>query len=93
MQRLWKNKDVTLSNPLGEHSWDNGKVTKEATCTKDGEKTYTCTVCNTTKTESFLATGHQHKEVRNAKKQLAPKMATQEILTAPTVIQNWNPEQ
>lgn len=63
-----KTKDVTLSNPLGEHSWDNGKVTKEATCTKDGEKTYTCTVCNTTKTEVIPATGHQHKEVRNAKK-------------------------
>lgn len=61
-------KDVTLSNPLGEHSWDNGKVTKEATCTEDGEKTYTCTVCNTTKTEVIPATGHQHKEVRNAKK-------------------------
>lgn len=61
-------KDVTLSNPLGEHSWDNGKVTKEAICTEDGEKTYTCTVCNTTKTEVIPATGHQHKEVRNAKK-------------------------
>lgn len=61
-------KDVTLSNSLGEHSWDNGKVTKEATCTEDGEKTYTCTVCNTTKTEVIPATGHQHKEVRNAKK-------------------------
>ena len=61
-------KDVTLSNPLGEHSWDEGKVTKKATCTEDGEKTYTCTVCNTTKTEVIPATGHQHKEVRNAKK-------------------------
>lgn len=61
-------KDVTLSNPLGEHSWDEGKATKKATCTKDGEKTYTCTVCNTTKTEVIPATGHQHKEVRNAKK-------------------------
>ena len=61
-------KDVTLSNPLGEHSWDEGKVTKKATCTEDGEKTYTCTVCNTTKTEVISATGHQHKEVRNAKK-------------------------
>ena len=61
-------KDVTLSNPLGEHSWDNGKVTKEATCTEDGEKIYICTVCNTTKTEVIPATGHQHKEVRNAKK-------------------------
>lgn len=61
-------KDVTLSNPLGEHSWDEGKVTKKATCTEDGEKTYTCTICNTTKTEVIPATGHQHKEVRNAKK-------------------------
>lgn len=61
-------KDVTLSNPLGEHSWDEGKVTKKATCTEDGEKTYTCTVCNTTKTEVIPATGHQHKEARNAKK-------------------------
>ncbi|CUO96383.1 Uncharacterized protein involved in cytokinesis%2C contains TGc (transglutaminase/protease-like) domain [Anaerostipes hadrus] len=61
-------KDVTLSNPLGEHSWDNGVITKEATCTEDGEKTYTCTVCNMTKTEVIPATGHQHKEVRNAKK-------------------------
>lgn len=63
-----KTKDVTLSNPLGEHSWDEGKVTQKATCTEDGEKTYTCTVCNTTKTEVIPATGHQHKEVRNAKK-------------------------
>ena len=41
-------KDVTLSNPLGEHSWDEGKVTKKATCTEDGYTgdTY-CTDCNT----------------------------------------------
>lgn len=66
-------KDVTLSNPLGEHSWDEGKVTKKATCTEDGEKTYTCTVCNTIKTEVIPATGHQHKEVRNAKKATCTK--------------------
>ena len=29
--------DVTLSNPLGEHSGDEGKATNKATCTKDGE--------------------------------------------------------
>ena len=68
MQRLWRDKRCDIKNPLGEHSWDNGKVTKEATCTEDGEKTYTCTVCNTTKTEVIPAIGHQHKEVRNAKK-------------------------
>ena len=31
-----------------KHVWDDGKVTKEATCTQDGEMTYTCTdkTCN-----------------------------------------------
>lgn len=33
------------------HTWDAGKVTKEATTTSEGEKTYTCTLCNATKTE------------------------------------------
>ena len=62
-------KDVTLSNPLGEHSWDNGKVTKEATCTEDGEKTYHCTDadCDKTYVETIPATGHQHTEVRDKK--------------------------
>lgn len=61
-------KDVTLSNPLGEHSWDNGKVTKKATCTEDGLKVYTCRVCAETKEEVLKATGHQHTELRNEKK-------------------------
>lgn len=51
-------KDVTLSNPLGEHSWDNGKVTKEATETEEGVKTYTCKTCGETKTEKIPATSH-----------------------------------
>ena len=48
-----------------EHTWDAGKVTKAATCTEKGVKTYTCTVCGATKTEEIAATGHQHTEVRN----------------------------
>lgn len=48
-----------------EHTWDAGKVTKAATCTEKGVKTYTCTVCGATKTEKIAATGHQHTEVRN----------------------------
>ena len=44
--------------PATGHSWDNGKVTKEATCTENGEKTYTCTACQKTKTESIAKTGH-----------------------------------
>lgn len=48
-----------------KHTWDAGKVTKAATCTEKGVKTYTCTVCGATKTEEIAATGHQHTEVRN----------------------------
>ena len=43
-----------------EHKWDEGKVTKEATCTEAGEKTYTCTVCKETKTEKIEAAGHKY---------------------------------
>ena len=52
------------SIPATGHSWDNGKVTKEATCTETGEKTYTCTTCQKTKTESIAKTGHT--EVKDA---------------------------
>ena len=41
------------------HKWDAGKVTTAATATKAGTKTYTCTVCKATKTESIPATGEQ----------------------------------
>ena len=51
---------------IHEHSWDAGKVTKSATCTKDGEKTYTCSGCGETKTEVIKATGHKETEIRNA---------------------------
>lgn len=34
------------------HKWDAGKVTKQATETAEGVKTYTCTVCKGTKTEA-----------------------------------------
>ena len=46
------------------HSWDGGKVTKAATCTAAGTKTYTCTRCKKTRTETIAATGH--KEVKDA---------------------------
>ena len=40
----------------GKHTWDEGKVTKAPTCTEEGEKTFTCTGCNETKTEKFRLT-------------------------------------
>ena len=42
----------TYTDALG-HAWDNGKVTKEPTETETGVKTFTCTRCNETKTESI----------------------------------------
>lgn len=37
----------------GKHVWDSGKVTTQPTYTTKGVKTYTCTVCRQTKTESI----------------------------------------
>lgn len=53
------NRAVKYTSILGheEHTWDNGKVTKQPTKTADGEKTYTCTECGATKTEKIPAIG------------------------------------
>lgn len=42
----------------GQHTWDEGKVTAEPTCTVEGVKTYTCSVCGATKTEAVPKTEH-----------------------------------
>ena len=51
-----------------EHTWNQGEIVKEAACTENGERKYTCTICKTTKTEVISATGHERSEdVRNQK--------------------------
>lgn len=35
------------------HSWNAGEITTEATCKAEGVKTYTCSICGETKTESI----------------------------------------
>ncbi len=42
---------------LAAHSWDDGVVTTQPTETGAGVKTFTCTVCEYTKTEEIPATG------------------------------------
>ncbi|GEM_PF-3988486 len=42
------------------HTWNSGTITTNATCTAAGVKTYTCTQCGTTKTESIAALGHNY---------------------------------
>lgn len=49
---------VEATKPCTEHAWDEGKVTKEATCTEAGEKVFTCQRCGETKTEEIPALGH-----------------------------------
>ena len=45
-------------NETGEHTWDQGKETKAATCTEEGEMTYTCETCESTKTTPISKKDH-----------------------------------
>ena len=67
------------------HSYKE-EVTKKPTCTEAGVKTFTCTVCGASKTESIPATGHQHTEIRNAK----PSTAEQDGYTGDTYCKDCN---
>ena len=55
-------KTFTREIPALGHSWDEGKVTKPATEAADGVKTFTCTRCGETKTETI----HSYKAVVTA---------------------------
>ena len=45
-----------------EHDWDDGEVTKAATCAQKGEKTFTCETCGATKTEEIPQLAHDFSE-------------------------------
>ncbi|MDE7087047.1 MAG: hypothetical protein K2O67_02520, partial [Clostridia bacterium] len=67
---LWVDDDdneYTVDNPMVvggtyyrkcEHVWNSGTVNVEPSCSTDGEKEFTCTLCEKTKTEAIPATGH-----------------------------------
>ena len=48
----------TVTNPTGDFVWDGGRVTKPATCTEKGVRTYTCTGSTHTRTEDIPALNH-----------------------------------
>lgn len=49
------------------HKWNDGKVTKAATCTENGIKTFTCQAGEESRNEVIPMTGHGDAEIRNAK--------------------------
>lgn len=42
-----------------QHSYDEGIVTKEPTCTNPGERTYTCSICGHSYTEEIAVVDHK----------------------------------
>ena len=45
------------------HEWDAGVVTKEVTCTEDGQCLFTCALCGGMQTEVITAYGHNYESV------------------------------
>lgn len=62
--KLKTGETIPVSN---QHSWDNGTVITPATCISDGEKEFTCIICDGKKIEILRATGHRNTEIRNKK--------------------------
>lgn len=50
-------KNITLTAPC-DHNWDDGTIVVDATCTSDGTKIFTCSLCGEEKIEEIPATGH-----------------------------------
>lgn len=73
-----------LENPCEAHKWDDGKVTKAATCTEAGEKTYTCTVCGKTKVETIPALGHVDANKDNICDRCGEKLGDTPVPPTPT---------
>lgn len=47
---------------VAAHTWNDGEITAPATCTAEGEKTYTCVVCGYKKTEVVDKSEHTPSE-------------------------------
>ena len=56
-------KKCKVCGAVEEHKWNDGMITKEPTCTKEGEKTYVCMDkdCYATKVEKVAPLGHNWK--------------------------------
>ena len=61
------------------HTWDNGTITKQATCKDTGVKTFTCTACNAIKKETIAKTNnHTYGNWMTTKEATCTSAGTQE---------------
>ena len=67
--------EITASLPC-QHSWDSGKETTKAKCETAGVKTYTCSLCGTTRTETIPALGHSYNNGTVTKKATCEEAGT-----------------
>ena len=54
-----------VDNSIQSHTWNDGEITTAATCIKEGVKTFTCTVCSATKTETIGKLAHDYSVIIN----------------------------
>lgn len=59
---LCEGEGCTETSGKAEHTWNDGEITTPATVQEDGVKTFACTVCGQTKTESIQLTTTVTKE-------------------------------
>ena len=53
---------ISCYNSRPNRPYNDGEITKEATCSEEGEKTYTCSLCGETKAEELDKKEHVYKE-------------------------------
>ena len=56
--------------PQHTHNWGNGTITKQATCTSQGTRTYTCSGCGQTKTEAIATLAHNYQLINTVDAQV-----------------------
>ena len=64
-------KEADGGDPKCSHVWDSGKITTQATKTTDGVLTYTCTLCEGSKTESYKLKAPTATETYTARQKVA----------------------
>ncbi len=58
--QVCKDDGTEIEGTRKAHEWNDGTVTTEPTEAAEGEKTYTCTVCGQTRTETLSKKEHEH---------------------------------